>query len=247
MTDAGHVLVVGASSAIGRAIALRFARKGSVLVAGRDAKEIDAVAADARIRTGATVTGVAYDAMTTDAAAFFARCLEIAQGNLDGIVVCHGLMDEEDRAKNDPNALARIIGVNFTSPAAVLTAAAGYFENRKRGFLVGVGSVAGDRGRQSNYPYGAAKAGFATWLDGLRHRLFKAGVTVTTVKPGFVDTGMTWGMKGLFLVASPEKIAADVERAVRKKRAVIYTPWFWRGLLAVIRSVPRPIFLRSKL
>jgi len=242
-----YVLVVGANSAIGRAVCLRYGKKNRILLAGRDAAEIETVAADLRIRTGTTVATVAYDAMTTDAAAFFARCLDLAGNDLDGIVICQGLMDEGDHAKNDPNALARIVSVNFTSAAAILTAASAWFEQRKRGFLVGVGSVAGDRGRQSNYPYGAAKAAFATWLDGLRHRLFPAGITVVTVKPGFVDTGMTWGLRGLFLVASPDSVARDVERAVEKRRTVVYTPWFWRWILMIIRAVPTPIFLRSKL
>lgn len=243
----GYVVVVGANSAIGRALALRFAANGPVILAGRDAKEIETVAADIRIRTRSAVATVAYDALTTDAAAFFARCQELAHGEMDGIVVCHGLMDENDRAKQDPHALARLVSVNFISPAAILTAASAYFEQRRQGFLVGVGSVAGDRGRQSNYPYGAAKAGFAVWLDGLRHRLYPAGVTVVTVKPGFVDTAMTWGLPGLFLVASPERVARDVERAVRRRRAVVYTPWFWWAILTIIRAVPRPIFLKTKL
>lgn len=245
--SSSYVLVVGATSAIGRAIALRLAPRYAVLLAGRDAAEVDTVAADLRLRTGGTAATVAYDALTTDASAFFSRCLEVSSNTLEGVVVCHGVMDDGDRAKGDPHQLARLITVNFTSPAALLTAAASWFEPRKAGFLVGVGSVAGDRGRQSNYPYGAAKAGFATWLDGLRHRLYSSGVNVVTVKPGFVDTGMTWGLKGLFLVASPDDVARDVVRAIEKKKRVIYTPWFWRWILAIIRAVPAPIFLKSKL
>jgi short-subunit dehydrogenase len=242
-----YVLVLGASSAIGRAIALELARGHSLLLAGRDAAEIERIASDVRLRTNGAVATVPYDALTSDASAFVARCLELAHGDLEGIVACQGLMDEDDRAKTDPLALARLVTVNFVSPATVLAAATPWFEQRKRGFLVAVSSVAGDRGRQSNYPYGAAKAGLATFLDGLRHRLHRAGVQVLTVKPGFVDTAMTWGLPGLFLVATPQRVARDVVRALRRGKRNLYTPWFWRWILAIVRRVPEPIFLRTKL
>src|SRR6185437_15894405 len=110
--------------------------------------------------------------------------------------------------------------------AVILSLAANEFEREKRGYICAISSVAGDRGRQSNYVYGSAKAGLSAFLEGLEQRLFKSGVTVVTVKPGFVDTAMTWGLPGMFLVAQPAKIAADVFRAVRRRKSVVYTPWF---------------------
>ena len=145
-------------------------------------------------------------------------------------------------------ALNRLaIDTNFTSAASILGLAAGYFEKRRSGYLCVFSSVAGDRGRQSNYVYGSAKAGLTAYLQGLRARLFKSGVDVLTVKPGFVDTAMTWGLPGMFLVATPQRVAADVWRAVQRRRLTLYTPWFWRWVMLMIGSVPEQIFRRLKL
>jgi short-subunit dehydrogenase len=140
-----------------------------------------------------------------------------------------------------------MIDVNYSSAVSVLEQAAVHFEEKKRGFVCAITSVAGDRGRQSNYLYGSTKAALNTYLQGLRHRLSKSGVDVLTVKPGFVDTRMTWGLPGLFLVASPDKVAKDVCWAIRKRRNVTYTPWFWRGIMSIICAVPDFIFRRTKL
>ena len=131
---------------------------------------------------------------------------------------------------------------NFAGPARFLTEIAPLMEARAGGTVVGVSSVAGDRGRLSNYVYGAAKAGFATYLSGLRNRLARAGAHVVTVKPGFTDTAMTWGVEGMFLVASPDKVAAAIDRAIAKKKNVIYTPGFWWLIMTIIKLVPEPIF-----
>ena len=115
--------------------------------------------------------------------------------------------------------------------------------------LDGVSSVAGDRGRQSNYLYGSTKAGFSTYLDGMRNRLYRSGVTVITVKPGFVDTSMTWGLLNPKspLVATPERVARDIARAIRRRKNTVYTPWFWALVMLAIRLVPEPIFKRLSL
>ena len=136
----------------------------------------------------------------------------------------------------------RIITDSFTGPARFLQAYAPIVEERGSGTVIGVGSVAGDRGRIGNYVYGAAKAGFATYLSGLRNRLTRAGGHVMTVKPGFVDTGMTWGLEGMFLVASPEQVATAMLKAAEKRRNILYTPFFWRYIMLIIRNVPEPIF-----
>jgi len=131
---------------------------------------------------------------------------------------------------------------SFTGPARFLQMLAPRIESNGAGTIVGVGSVAGDRGRLGNYVYGAAKAGFATYLSGLRNRLTRAGGHVVTVKPGFVDTAMTWGIEGMFLVAPPEAVARSILRAVDRKRDVIYTPFFWRFIMAIIRAIPERVF-----
>ena len=131
---------------------------------------------------------------------------------------------------------------NFTGPANFLHGLAPIMEERKDGTVLGIGSVAGDRGRIGNYTYGSAKAGFHTYLSGLRNRLNRSGGHVVTVKPGFVDTAMTWGIEGMFLVASPDQIADDLWTAHEKKKNTLYTPWFWRYIMAIIKSIPEPIF-----
>ena len=135
----------------------------------------------------------------------------------------------------------------FTSAALLANLAAEYLEPRKRGFLCVLSSVAGDRGRQSNYIYGAAKGGLNIFLQGLRQRLSKSGIVVVTVKPGFTDTAMTWGLPGMFLVASPQKVAHDIYRAVQNGRGTVYTPWFWQIIMTLIKSIPEVVFNRIKL
>jgi decaprenylphospho-beta-D-erythro-pentofuranosid-2-ulose 2-reductase len=139
------------------------------------------------------------------------------------------------------------MNANLTEAAMILEQFAAHFEARGSGFIVGVASVAGDRGRQSNYIYGASKAGFAAYLQGLRARMTKSGVRVLTVKPGFVDTKMTFGLPGLFLVASPESVGRTIHRAVLRERDVIYVPWFWRWILLIIRLIPERVFKRLSL
>ena len=164
-----------------------------------------------------------------------------------GVVLCHGLLPEQSEAQTKWEVARRTIDVNFTSAVSVLNGAAEYLEPRGKGFLCVLSSVAGDRGRQSNYLYGSAKGALSIYLQGLRQRLSKRGIVVTTVKPGFTDTAMTWGLPGLFLVATPQKVAEDIYRAVCKRRGTVYTPWFWRIIMAIIKSVPEPIFNRIKL
>ncbi|MGC9419423.1 MAG: SDR family NAD(P)-dependent oxidoreductase [Rhodovulum sp.] len=151
-------------------------------------------------------------------------------------------MPAQSEIDADPALIDGVVTDNFTGPARVLQMLAPLMEERGGGTVVGVGSVAGDRGRIGNYVYGAAKAGFATYLSGLRNRLTRAGGHVVTVKPGFTDSAMTWGIEGMFLVAPPDKVAGDILRAVEKKRNVIYTPIFWLGIMSIIRAIPEPIF-----
>jgi short-subunit dehydrogenase len=237
------VLVIGATSAIGRAIARRWAAAGHDLVlAARNREELRTEATDIAMRFSVNVETTPFDALDFDshAAMFNATSLE-------AIIVCHGDMVPQADAARDPAQARRIIDVNFTSVVSLLNRDADHFERRKRGVIVAITSVAGDRGRQSNYIYGSAKAGLQTYLEGLRHRLAKSRVKVVDVRPGFVDTGMTWGLPGVFLAASPDRVARDIYRAARRGRAVVYTPWFWRWIMFIIRRLPRFVFHRTKL
>ncbi|MBI3513387.1 MAG: SDR family NAD(P)-dependent oxidoreductase [Proteobacteria bacterium] len=144
----------------------------------------------------------------------------------------------------DPALATATIEATYTGAVGVLLGLAPLLEAGRRGHVVVLGSVAGDRGRLKNYVYGSAKAGLAVFTAGLRNRLFRSGVLVTTVKPGFLDTAMTWGLPGMFLVASPEAAARACLNAALKGREVIYTPAFWALIMLIIRLIPERIFKR---
>jgi decaprenylphospho-beta-D-erythro-pentofuranosid-2-ulose 2-reductase len=242
-------LLLGTTSGIGRAVARRWAAHGqNLLLAARDLDECERVAADLRVRFGIQAQCIAFDALALDRYENFWRdCLSRASGNLDGVIVCHGFMVSREQTDHDLNLVRQTIDINYTSPALILNLAANEFEKSKQGYIVGVSSIAGDRGRQSNYYYGSAKAAFSAYLAGLRNRLFRSNVHVLTVKPGFVDTAMTWGLSGTFLVASPEHVAQDIWNALQHRRDVLYTPFFWRYIMMIIRHIPEFIFKRMKL
>ena len=248
MSDA--ILVLGATSAIARAFCRLAAQAGTPLVlAGRDDAELERLAANLRIRCQAAVGVEHFEALDWDGHAdFFRRCLDHCQGALGGVVLCYGELGDERAAEIDPAAARRVIDVNFTSAVSILGLAAEHLAAQKRGFIAAISSVAGDRGRASNYIYGAAKSGLTTFLQGLRNRLHPLGVRVLTVKPGFVDTPMTHGMlkPNSPLVAAPERVARDIHRAILRGRDVIYTPWYWRGIMAIVCSLPEFIFKRLR-
>jgi len=243
------ILITGASSGIGRAIADRAAAEGrDLILAGRDVQELEASAADLRIRCKVEVLVEAFEAMDFEShAAFFERCAGLSADGLAGVIICHGYLAPQAQAQGDAALARRIIDTNYTSVVSLLDLMGNYFEQRKAGFICAISSVAGDRGRQSNYLYGSAKAGLTTYLQGLRNRLAGVNVPVITIKPGFVDTPMIYGMSGMFLVASPDSVARDTLRAIRRGSSTIYTPWFWRFIMLIIRSIPEPIFKRMKL
>jgi len=245
-----HVLVVGATSAIAQALCRRLAARGWALtLTGREADSLFPVAADLRVRGAAFVATQALDPCRFEAlTAAFATAVA-AGGELDGVIVCHGSLTDEQGRFLAPDETRRIIDVNFTSAAAIMAVAAERLAARRSGFLCGISSVAGDRGRQSNFTYGAAKAGFTAYLSGLRNRLHPLGIAVITVEPGIVRTPMTAGLPAADspLAATPDVVAADIERAILRRRDVVYTPWFWRWIMTVIWSIPEPIFKRLKL
>lgn len=240
-------IILGASSAMARATARALAAEGAgLLLAGRDAADLALIAEDCRLRGARIAEALAFDARDP---ASFAPLLARAgaeEGELNAAVFV-GSMPAQSAIDADPDLIEGIGADNFIGPVTFLHMLAPLLEARGGGTIVGVGSVAGDRGRLGNYVYGAAKAGFHTYLSGLRNRLTRAGGHVVTVKPGFVDTAMTWGLPGMFLVASPEAVAADILRAVKKRRNVIYTPFFWRYILLIIRMIPEPIFKKLKI
>jgi short-subunit dehydrogenase len=238
-----RVLILGATSGIARATATEFARHGfELILAGRDAEELEFIAADTRIRGGGQVQVVAFDALDYDShAAFWRDC-----GEVDGVICAIGLMPEQEAMERDFELCRAMIEVNYTACISILNLVANDFEARGRGFIALLSSVAGERGRRSNYLYGSAKSGISTYSEGLRSRLFAAGVSVTTVKPGPVDTGMTWGMDKLPLLVPPEKVASDIYRGARRKADVVFSPAPWRLIFGILRLLPGFVWKRMK-
>ena len=243
--DIGLTLVIGATSDIGRAIARRLADEGCALqLAGRDPVRLGAEAADVRVRTGAAVTEHECDVLRVDEAVSLADGLDPCP---DVAVCVVGLLGDQQESERDASAAELVMRTNYSGPALLLGALARRFESRGSGVLVGVSSVAGERGRAGNYVYGSAKAGFTAFLSGLRNRLASSGVHVVTVKPGFVRTRMTDGMDlPAALTATPEEVAAAVFEAIRRRRDVVYVRRVWRPIMLVIRALPERVFKRLR-
>ena len=244
-----NILIIGATSAIAEATARLFASRGNRLfLVARNAEKLDIVAADLRVRGAAEVFTAALDATDFNAHRDLFDTVERALGDIDIALIAHGTLSNQAHCEQSIDAMRHELDINAVSTLAMLTDLANRMEVRHRGTIAVISSVAGDRGRQSNYVYGAAKAAVTAFLSGLRQRLATSGVNVLTIKPGFVDTPMTASIanKGA-LWARPERVAADIVKAIDAHRKVIYVPWFWRWILLVIRSVPETIFSKLKL
>lgn len=241
--------IFGATSGIASAVARRLAESGARLVlVGRDAAALEGLAADLRVRGAGEVTVQAADFAATAGLAEVAAFAWGAFGGLDLALVAYGTLPDQAEAEADPRAAEAALALNFVSPCLLCGLLAARFEAARAGTLAAITSVAGDRGRRSNYVYGAAKGGLQRCLEGLRHRLHGAGVAVLDIRPGFVSTRMTEHLaRGGPLWAEPDKVAADILRAAGSGRAVLYTPWFWRGVMALVRGLPRPLFHRTPL
>jgi short-subunit dehydrogenase len=242
------VLILGATSGIASALAREFAaHKFDLVLGGRDGEELSALASDLSLRYGVRADVFPFDALDTQTHASTLRSFLSQAGKvLEGAVVCIGYLGDQAKGQSDWEEARRILETNFTGCVSALNILANHFELRQAGFICAISSVAGDRGRQSNYLYGAAKAGLSTYLEGLRNRLFPAHVKVITVKPGFVDTRMTYGRRGLFLLVSPERVGKGIFRAIVKGKEVVYVPWFWRFIMLIVQSIPEPIFKRLR-
>jgi len=245
-----RIIILGALSAIAEATARQWAERGAHLVlAARDAAKLEAVAADLRLR-GATVDTTAIDLATCDAQVEF-DAMTSRLGGVDIVLLAYGVLGDQKAAEQDPAHAHDILVSNFTSAAAWCMAIAQRLEQQRSGALIVIGSVAGDRGRASNYVYGAAKGGLALLVQGLAHRLSSVGARAFLVKPGFVDTPMTAHIpnKGL-LWAKPAAIAASIVKAGDNRsanRPILYTPGYWRLIMTIICSVPSVIFHKTKL
>lgn len=249
-----NFLIFGATSAIAIELTRLLAeRKANVVLVGRDHEKLTAVAGDIGVRQGNVAGIITADlAETKRHNALFAEAEEML-GTIDCVVIAHGTLPEQERANSDPDYALQHFAVNATSVislglrAAVVLERQSAADKRSEGMIVVIGSVAGERGRQSNYLYGGAKGAVNTFFQGLRNRLFHKGIHVVTVKPGFVDTPMTAHLPKNFLFASPSKVATDILHAMDKRRDIVFTPWFWRWILLIVRLVPERIFKKLTL
>ena len=240
------LLVLGGSSDIGRATALAFAEQGwTVQLAGRDKPGLEREASDVAARTGALVSAHSFDVLDT---ASFEPFIAGLQALPDCVVCVIGLLGEQTHAESHLDHAALVMRSNYEGPSLILSALANRFQVRGSGTIIGVSSVAGDRGRGSNYIYGSAKAGFTAFLSGLRNRLAMSGVHVVTVKPGFVRTKMTDGMKlPPVLTSEPQLVARAILKSEKKRTNVIYVSKIWRYIMLIISNIPEPFFKKMKL
>lgn len=243
------ILIIGATSAIAEATARLWAAEGHRLyLIGRNDERLETMAADLKIRGAEAVK---YAALDLNDFAQHGAALDAAAAALEGldiVLIAHGTLGDQKASEQDFNVALQELNTNAISVISLLTHLANRFEAQKHGSIAVISSVAGDRGRQSNYVYGTAKGAVSIFTQGLRNRLHRSGVQVLTIKPGFVDTPMTAGIdkKGP-LWATPEVIARSIFAGVEKRRDVIYAPWFWMGVMAVIRRIPEVIFKKLKL
>lgn len=243
-----RILIMGATSAIAEATAREFARDGvALLLVGRSAERLEAIAADLKVRGAAVVAVRVLDARDTAEYPGLIEYAVQALGDLDAALIAHGTLSNQRACEASAELTLQEFATNALSVMALCTHLANYFEARKHGVIAVISSVAGDRGRQSNYVYGAAKAAVSAFLSGLRQRLHPLGVHVVTIKPGFVDTPMTAEFKKGLLWASPALVAKAINKAMLRGTPVVYVPWFWCPIMLIIKSIPEFIFRRLKL
>lgn len=238
-----NLLIIGATSAIAQATARQFAADGArFFLVGRDASKLAAVADDLRVCGAAGIETYVLDANEIEKHAAMIEAATATLGTLDAALIAHGTLGDQTASEALVVETLREWATNATSVIALLTLLANTFERQRHGTIAVISSVAGDRGRRSNYIYGATKAALTVFLEGLGGRMHAAGVAVVTIKPGLVDTPMTAAIPKNFLFSSPERVGQDIHRAMARGTSVVYTPWFWRYVMLLIRLIPEPIF-----
>ncbi len=242
-------LILGANSAIAKAVAEILAGKGEELyLASRNYEETERFASHLRVKYGVKTYADRFDAMDYDSHGPFFRKVLKEMGEIDRVLIAFGYLGDQERAVRDFSEARRIIEINYLGAVSILTHIVPYMEERGKGTIAAISSVAGDRGRGSNFTYGSAKGALSIYLSGLRNRLYRKGVRVVTIKPGFVATPMTAHLDlPKRLVSKPERVARDIVMAIEKGKDEVYTPGYWRFIMWVIKAIPEPIFKRLNL
>ncbi|CAG2140164.1 putative oxidoreductase [Cupriavidus yeoncheonensis] len=240
-----NILIIGATSAMAEAASRRFAERGDKLfLVGRNAGRLQAIAEDLGVRGGAGVHSCVMDVNDTAAHEAMLDEAESAMGGVDAVLICHGTLSDQRACELSVSLTLAEIQTNALSVVALLTLIANRMERRCVGTIAVVSSVAGERGRQSNYVYGSAKALVTAFMSGLRQRMAKCGVAVVTIKPGLVDTPMTKRLRKGALWIQPDTAGKAIVRAMDAGVAEAYVPGFWRGIMLVIRWLPDLVFKR---
>lgn len=241
-----YVFIVGAKSDIAKELAREYAKNGYNLYLGaRKVEELQEFQTDLELRSSIKVQLIELDITAYETH-------EDIYANLSekpfGVIVVSGYMNDQHKVQESWDETLKTINVNFTGAVSLLNIVANDFEKERRGFIIGISSVAGDRGRKANYIYGSAKAGFSAYLSGLRNRLFESGISVLTVKPGFVATKMTEGLDlPEKLTAQADEVAQDIFNAQQKGKNILYTKWIWRYIMLIITHIPEFMFKKMSI
>lgn len=240
------VLIIGATSAIAESVArLYAARSASLFLVGRNAARLDAIASDLRVRGAQQVATYPLDMSDIAGHARMLDAAWAANNGVNTVLIAHGTLPDQAACDASVDMAMREFATNGTSTIALCTALAQRLDSGST--LAVISSVAGDRGRASNYLYGSAKAAVTAFLSGQGQRLRKQGINVLTIKPGFVDTPMTQAFKKGALWASADKVAHGIVQASDRRRAVAYLPGFWWAIMMVIKNIPEFVFRRISL
>ncbi|SHH18087.1 SDR family oxidoreductase [Ferrimonas marina] len=243
-----NIVIFGATSAVAKHLARQHAERGDHLtLIGRNSQKLGVLAADLAVRGAEDVRVRVQDLAELDGCEPLINDLWQQGPEPDVAYFFQGVLPDQQACQQSMETTLSALQINTLGIMALLTPLANRFEQRGAGALVVVSSVAGDRGRQSNYVYGTSKAALNTFLQGLRNRLSKSGVRVLTIKPGFIDTPMTAEMKKGPLWAEPQTIASGILKSLEHNRNEVYLPWFWQGIMTVIKLIPEPLFKRMSL
>lgn len=243
-----RVLIIGATSAIAQEVAKIYAASGSQLfLVARNSQKLEQVVKDLKVRGADNIEQLSLDLINIEDHEQIVTAADKFMSGIDIVLIAHGTLPDQKSCENSVINTVQELQINFLSTVSLLTLLANYFEKQASGCIAVISSVAGDRGRQSNYVYGAAKGGLSVFLQGLRNRLSRAGICVLTIKPGFVISPMTAEFKKGILWAQPKKIANNIVSAIHKRKNVVYVPWFWRLIMLIICNIPENIFKRMRL
>jgi decaprenylphospho-beta-D-erythro-pentofuranosid-2-ulose 2-reductase len=243
-----NVAIFGATSAIAQETARLFASENATIcLVARNNEKLDAVASDLKIRGSKNVHCISIDLSVIENHVRLIQEVESQLGRIDTVLIAHGVLPDQRKAEKSYEETHRTFTTNMLSYISLLTIIANKMEAQGLGHIIVISSVAGDRGRQSNYIYGTSKAAINVFTEGLRNRLFKTGVHVMTVKPGFVDSPMTSEFKKGLLWVTPKYVAEKIYAASKAQKDILYTPFFWRYIMMLLKLIPEGLFKRGSL